>query len=103
MTKRHIEIPEETNDKFLKIAKSYISNNNKKKITKILTLLSKEDKKQKNNDYVCARDLIVAGCVLIGSTMELLDTIKTTQSGHDDLIKLRNLIYNTSANPDIPY
>ena len=83
----------ETDDKFLNIAKDWISNNNKKKLVKVLNMLSKEDKKQKNNDYISSRDLYVIGCVLIGSTSMLLDGVKTTQSGREDLLELKNLIY----------
>lgn len=84
----------ETNDKFLKIAEDWISDNNKKKLVKVLNMLSKEDKKQKNNDYVSSRDLYVIGCVLIGSTSMLLDGVKTTQNGRDDLLKIKEAIYN---------
>lgn len=89
---KDFEFPE-TNDKFLNIAKDWISNNNKKKLVKVLNMLSKEDKKQKNNDYVASRDLYVIGCVLIGSTSMLLDSVKTTQSGRDDLLKIKESIY----------
>ena len=83
----------ETNDKFLNIAKDWISNNNKKKLVKVLNILYKEDKKQKNNYYVSSRDLYVIGCVLIGSTSMLLDGVKTTQNGQDDLLKIKESIY----------
>ncbi len=83
----------ETNDKFLNIAKDWISDNSKKKLVKVLNMLSEADKKQKNNDYVSLRDLYVIGCVLIGSTSMLLDGVKTTQSGLDDLLKIKESIY----------
>ena len=83
----------ETNDKFLNIAEDWISNDNKKKLIKVLNMLSKADKKQKNNDYVSARDLYVIGCVLIGSTSFMLDGVKTTQNGRDDLLKIKESIY----------
>ena len=83
----------ETNDKFLNIAKDLISENNTKKLIKVLNMLSKADKKQKNNDYVSSRDLYVIGCVLIGSTSMLLDGVKTTQNGRDDLLKIKEAIY----------
>lgn len=89
---KDFEIPE-TDDKFLNIAKDWISYNNKKKIMKILNMLRKEDKKQKNNDYVSSRDLYVIGCILIGSTSMLLDGVKTTQIGRDDLLKIKESIY----------
>ena len=89
---KDFKIPE-TNDKILNIAKNWVNENNKKKIVKVLNMLSKEDKKQKNNDYVSARDLYVIGCFLIGSTSLLLDSVKTTQSGRDDLLKIKESIY----------
>lgn len=89
---KDFKIPE-TNDKFLNIAKGWISGNNKKKLVKVLNMLAKEDKKQKNNDYVSSRDLYVIGCVLIGLTSMLLDGVKTTQSGREDLLKLKEAIY----------
>lgn len=88
----------ETNDKFLNIAKDWISNNNKKKLIKVLNMLSKEDKKQKNNDYVSARDLYVIGCILIGLTSIMLDGVKTTQNGRDDLLKIKKSIYKELEN-----
>ncbi|HKM04433.1 MAG TPA: hypothetical protein VJZ04_07530 [Lachnospiraceae bacterium] len=89
---KDFNIPE-TEDKFLNVAKNWISENNKKKLVKVLNMLVKEDKKQKNNDYVSSRDLYVIGCVLIGSTSLLLDGAKTTQSGRDDLLKIKESIY----------
>ena len=89
---KDVKIPE-TEDKFLNIAKDWISENNKKKLVKVLNMLVKEDKKQKNNDYVSSRDLYVIGCVLIGSTSLLLNGVKTTQSGRDDLLKIKESIY----------
>ena len=86
------KIPE-TDDKFLNIAKNWISGNNKKKLIKVLIMLANEDKKQKNNDYVSARDLYVIGCVLIGTTTSVLDTAKTTQSGRDELLEIKESIY----------
>ena len=83
----------ETDDKFLNIAEEWISDNNKKKLFKVLNMLQKEDKKQKNNDYVSSRDLYVIGCILIGSTSMLLDVVKTTTSGREDLLKIKESIY----------
>ena len=83
---KDFKIPD-TNDKFLNIAKDWISSNNKKKLVKVLNMLAKEDKKQKNNDYVSSRDLYIIGCVLIGTTTMLLDGVKTTQNGRDELLK----------------
>ena len=91
----------ETNDKFLNIAKNWISENNKKKLVKILNILYKEDMKQKNNDYVSSRDLYVIGCVLIGLTSMLLDDIITTQNGQDDLLKIKESIYKEKENEQI--
>ncbi len=88
----NFRIPE-TQDKFLNIAKKWISDNNKKKLIKVLNMLANEDKKQKNNGYVSARDLYVVGCVLIGTTTSVLDTVKTTPSGRDDLLKIKKSIY----------
>ena len=88
----------ETDDKFLNIAKDWISDNNKEKLLKVLSMLSKEDKKQKNNDYVSSRDLYVIGCVLIGLTSMLLDVIKTTPSGREDLLKIKESIYKELEN-----
>ena len=90
--KKDFKFPE-TEDKFLNIAKDWISNNNKKKLVKVLHMLANEDKKQKNNDFVSSRDLYVIGCVLIGSTSMLLNGVKTTQSGLDDLLKIKESIY----------
>ena len=42
---KDVKIPE-TEDKFLNIAKNWISENNKKKLVKVLNMLAKEDKKQ---------------------------------------------------------
>jgi hypothetical protein len=89
---KDFKIPE-TEDKFLNIAKNWISENNKKKLLKVSNMLANEDKKQKNNDYVSSRDLYVIGCVLIGTTSLLLDGVKTTQSGRDDLLKIKESIY----------
>ena len=88
----------ETNDKFLNIAEDWISENNTEKLVKVLNMLSKEDKKQKNNDYVSARDLYVIGCVLIGTTSLMLDGVKTTQNGRDDLLKIKESIYKELEN-----
>ncbi len=89
---KDFKIPE-TEDKFLNIAKNWISENNRKKLVKVLNMLANEDKKQKNNDYVSARDLYVIGCVLIGTTTSVLDTAKTTQSGRDELLEIKESIY----------
>lgn len=83
----------ETDDKFLNIAKEWIADNNKEKLIKVLNMLAKEDTKQKNNDYISSRDLYVIGCVLIGTTSMLLDGVKTTQNGRDDLLKIKEAIY----------
>lgn len=94
---KDFEIPE-TDDKFLNIAKDWISDNNKKKLLKVLNVLNKNDKKQKNNDYVTSRDLYVIGCILIGSTSMILDSVKTTPSGRDDLLKIKEAIYKEERN-----
>ena len=87
----------ETNDKFLNIAKDWIADNNKEKLLKVLNMLAKEDTKQKNNDYISSRDLYVIGCILIGTTSMMLDGVKTTQNGRDDLLKIKESIYKESG------
>ena len=92
MKETDLKIPE-SDDKFLNVALRWSSPNNKKKIVKVLKMLSKEDKKQNNNDYVSSRDLYVIGCFLIGTTTSLLDIVKTTQSGRDELLKIKESVY----------
>ena len=92
--KKGIEIPE-TNDKFFNIAKEYISSNNEIKIAKTLKFIQKLCKKE--NDYIMSRDLVVMGCVFIGSFAETIEDVKTTTNGRETLQKIYDLIYESEV------
>jgi hypothetical protein len=86
-----MKIPKSDN-KFLEIARKNISINCEKKVEKVLNLIKKLDKKQKNNDYVSGRDLLVIGCILIGSVGEVIDDSKMSLDAHKELKQLYDKI-----------
>ena len=87
-----MEIPK-SNDKFMKIAAELISNNNKIKIEKTLKLFKKLSEKQKDNNFVSARDLFVLGCVCIGSVSEVLSETVFSEAQRKELEEMKRIIY----------
>ena len=76
--------------------KNWISlKNNKKKLAKGFEYveLKEDNKKQKNNTMFIKRFICHLVVFLIGSTSLLLNGVKTTQSGRDDLLKIKESIY----------
>jgi len=80
-------------NRFLKVAKENMSNNNEIKCEAVLKLFAKLSKKQKDNDYVAARDMAVFGLLLLGLFKETLDSAHTTAAGRKDLQQLHDEIF----------
>lgn len=92
-----MKIPE-SNNRFLQIAREHVSFNNEVKIEKALKCFQKLCEKQHDGDYVSARDLIVFGLVAIGSVEELIEQVKTSKNGHEELEKLIKEIHGENEN-----
>ena len=78
--------------RMLEIAIKHMSDNNKIKLNKISKLGKKLDRKMGHNEFVSTRDGIVIGLVILGTSLEHIDSVKTNVGGRESLNKLKTEI-----------
>ena len=81
-------------NELLELAEEQMSTNFKNNIEYVLRKLNKLYKKQKSNDYVITRDVIILGLIFLIFGIEDIDSCKTTTQGRQDLIELKEKIFD---------
>lgn len=84
----------EVYNEFLQFNLRYSSENCKKKANMIANKNYNMTKKLKENDFVAHRDNIINGLRMLVNNLNYIESVKTTISGREKLIKMEKEIVN---------